>query len=107
MVSFRYYLKILRRYFLLYFVDYSMMYSDNDVAGGLLHELVSSLVLIQQKIPTVIHEANIVSSLNALLDSLDSFNKFAPGLEHQDSEDFAWPGIWGKNVASYNLLFCS
>jgi hypothetical protein len=66
-----------------------------DIAGGLLHELVTSLVLIQQRIPTVIHVSNVTSTLLVLLDRLDLFNKLAPGLQHQDSEDFACPGVWG------------
>jgi E3 ubiquitin-protein ligase HERC2 len=34
--------------------------------------------------------------LDGMLDILDKFNKLAPGLQKEDQEDLAWPGIWGK-----------
>ena len=64
-------------------------------AGVLLPELVKSLVLLQLNSPTILHVAGIVPMLMVLLDIIDKFNKLAPGLAKEDSEDLAWPGVWG------------
>jgi len=63
--------------------------------GILLPEMITSLVLLQLYAPTVLHTSNCVSVLQALLDILDEFNRLAPGLHKDDTEDLAWPGIKG------------
>ena len=64
-------------------------------AGELLPELITSLVLLQLRAPTVLNTTSCFPMLTTLLDILDSFNKLAPGLALEDNEDLAWPGVWG------------
>lgn len=65
-------------------------------AGVLLPEMVTSMVLLQLKAPGVIHASRSVPVLEEILDILDTYNKLAPGLDRDDKEDLAWPGVWSK-----------
>lgn len=64
--------------------------------GVLLPEMVTSMVLLQLKAPGVIHASRSVPVLEEILDILDTYNKLAPGLDRDDKEDLAWPGVWSK-----------
>ena len=65
-------------------------------SGVLLPELVTSLVLLQLHVPTVIHVSNCIAMLQTLLDMLDRFNRLAPGLEREEMDNLSWPDVWGK-----------
>lgn len=58
--------------------------------------MVTSMVLLQLKAPGVIHASRSVPVLEEILDILDTYNKLAPGLDRDDKEDLAWPGVWSK-----------
>ena len=76
------------------------MYYMCDVScavGVLLPELATCLVLLQQRVPAVMHASACMPMLHALLDILDKFNRLAPGLQRDDYEDLSWPGIWGES----------
>ncbi|XP_063970630.1 E3 ubiquitin-protein ligase HERC2-like [Lytechinus pictus] len=66
---------------------------QSDLSGVLLPELVTCLVLLQTKCPLIIQRCGAVTVLSSLLDTLDSFNRLAPALEKEDSDDLAWPGL--------------
>nr|CAD7262173.1 unnamed protein product [Timema shepardi] len=59
----------------------------------LLPELLLSLILLQLEAPLLLHHVNWVPLLSPLLDTLDKFNRLAPGGDRDDAEDMAWPGI--------------
>ena len=63
-------------------------------------ELVSSLILLQLRTPTVLNASGCFPMLSSLVDILDNFNQLAPGLRKEDDEDLAWSGICGKNDIS-------
>ncbi|XP_014679282.1 PREDICTED: LOW QUALITY PROTEIN: E3 ubiquitin-protein ligase HERC2-like, partial [Priapulus caudatus] len=69
-----------------------------DISGVLLPELVSSLLLLLYKAPSVIQSSKAVLMLGCMLDVLDKFNRLAPGVEREDVEDLAWPGIFNMDV---------
>nr|CAD7602466.1 unnamed protein product [Timema genevievae] len=64
-----------------------------DVIDVLLPELLLSLILLQLEAPLLLHHVNWVPLLSPLLDTLDKFNRLAPGGDKDDAEDMAWPGI--------------
>ena len=64
------------------------------VAGVLLPELVTCLVLLQMQCPTVVQVSRCEPMLHAMLDLLDKFNRLAPGWRREDHEDLSWPGVW-------------
>ena len=66
------------------------------ITGELLPELLTSLVLLQLKAPTVLHLSSCVPMLQSLLDILDRFNQLAPGLIREERDDLAWSGVWSK-----------
>ncbi|XP_071496413.1 E3 ubiquitin-protein ligase HERC2-like [Diadema antillarum] len=68
---------------------------ESDLSGVLLPELVTCLVMLQTKCPLIIQKCGAVTVLAGLLDTLDSFNRLAPALEKEDSDDLAWPGLPG------------
>lgn len=65
-------------------------------AGVLLPEFTLSLLLLQQRVPSVLQAAGCVSLLQRLLTSLDVFNRLAPGYAIEDGEDLGWPGQFGE-----------
>lgn len=54
------------------------------------------LVLLQLRNPAVIQSSQVVPVMEQLLDIIDKFNKLAPGLNKDDKEDLAWPGVFSK-----------
>lgn len=77
-----------------------MLIAFFDYPGELLPELVSSLILLQLRTPTVLNTSRSFGMLSSLLDLLDNFNSLAPGLRKDDSEDMGWPGVSGNNTYS-------
>lgn len=77
-------------------IEYTPHYSHISPIGVLLPELVTSLVLLQLHVPTVLHASNAIVMLQTLLDLLDKFNKLAPGLVREEMDDLSWPDVWGK-----------
>lgn len=73
---------------------------ESDLSGVLLPELLICLVMLELEVPSIIQDSNIVSLLKPVLQQLDYFNRLAPGMEHEDGEDLAWPGI---TYRSHNL----
>ncbi|XP_022244118.1 E3 ubiquitin-protein ligase HERC2-like isoform X2 [Limulus polyphemus] len=69
---------------------------ESDLTGVLLQELLVSLLLLELMVPNVVQESSVISLLNPLLDSLDRFNRLAPGNEKEDADDIAWPGFVGS-----------
>uniref|UniRef100_A0A8W8L1M9 HECT-type E3 ubiquitin transferase n=1 Tax=Magallana gigas TaxID=29159 RepID=A0A8W8L1M9_MAGGI len=63
--------------------------------------MVTSMVLLQLKAPGVIHASRSVLVLEEILDILDTYNKLAPGLDRDDKEDLAWPGVWSYTLEKY------
>lgn len=59
----------------------------------LVPELIFSLVMLHEEVPLLMHSENWLYLLLPLLDSLEGFNRFIPGLENEDEDDIAWPGI--------------
>ena len=70
---------------------------DLICAGVLLPELVTCLVLLQTKCPLIIQKCGAVTVLSSLLDTLDAFNRLAPALDKEESDDLAWPGLSGTS----------
>ncbi|XP_063244096.1 E3 ubiquitin-protein ligase HERC2 isoform X2 [Bacillus rossius redtenbacheri] len=64
-----------------------------DVIDVLLAELLLSLILLQLEAPLLLHHVKWVPLLSPLVDTLDKFNRLAPGMDKDDAEDMAWPGI--------------
>ena len=62
--------------------------------GALLPELAVGLVLLQLKCPLLVLENDCLTNLlSTLVNSLDKFNRLAPGIHEEDEEDLAWPGV--------------
>lgn len=87
-------------YYRLYSLGFSKVHGNYTLfylyTGVLLPEMVTSMVLLQLKAPGVIHASQSVPVLEEILDILDTYNKLAPGLDRDDKEDLAWPGVWSK-----------
>ena len=64
--------------------------------GVLLPEMVTCMILLQLKSPTVVHASKAIPALEEILDVIDAFNRLAPGLNRDDKEDLAWPGVWSE-----------
>ncbi|XP_077868707.1 E3 ubiquitin-protein ligase HERC2-like [Saccoglossus kowalevskii] len=75
---------------------------ESDISGVLLPELVVCMVLLQVHSSAIMQSCQAVPMLGSLLELLDRFNKLAPGLDKEDSEDLAWPGVIAKNIYSNN-----
>ncbi|XP_070553640.1 E3 ubiquitin-protein ligase HERC2-like isoform X2 [Ptychodera flava] len=74
---------------------------ESDISGVLLPELVVCMVILQVKASSIMQSCLAIPMLGNLLELLDRFNKLAPGLEKEDSEDLAWPGIiGGSNICN-------
>ncbi|XP_068082847.1 E3 ubiquitin-protein ligase HERC2 [Anabrus simplex] len=73
-----------------------------DVIDVLLPELLVCLVLLQLEVPMLLHQVNWLQLLAPLLDTLDKFNRLAPGAEKEDAEDLSWPGIIAPIHAASN-----
>ena len=58
--------------------------------------MTTCLVLLQLRNPAVVQSSRVVPVMEQLLDIMDSFNKLAPGLDRDDKEDLAWPGVFSK-----------
>ncbi|XP_077983839.1 E3 ubiquitin-protein ligase HERC2-like [Glandiceps talaboti] len=71
---------------------------ESDISGVLLPELVVCMVLLQVQSSAVMLSCNAIPMLGSLLELLDKFNRLAPGLEKEDSEDLAWPGVIGGST---------
>lgn len=69
------------------------------ITGALLPEMVTCMVLLQLHTPAVLQSCKAISVLEGLLDILDKFNRLAPGLDREDKEDLAWPGVWSKSAS--------
>ncbi|KAL3879973.1 hypothetical protein ACJMK2_032247, partial [Sinanodonta woodiana] len=74
----------------------------SDITGVLLPEMLTCLVLLQLKNPAVIRSSRAVPMLEELLDALDKYNKLAPGLDRDDKEDLAWPGVFSHALERYS-----
>ncbi|KAL5011340.1 hypothetical protein ScPMuIL_009891 [Solemya velum] len=72
-----------------------------DVTGVLLPEMMTCMVLLQLRTPQVIQGSKTIPLLEEILDIIDKFNKLAPGLDREDKEDLAWPGIWSYTLEKY------
>ena len=70
------------------------------ILGVLLPELSVSLVLLQLHAPSILHASQCSPHLVTLMESLDAFNHLAPGLHREDTEDLAWPGVWGTHFCN-------
>ncbi|XP_043204412.1 E3 ubiquitin-protein ligase HERC2-like [Amphibalanus amphitrite] len=73
-----------------------------DVVGVLVPELVLCLLMLQQRSPAL-RRPNLFAPLLPLLDTLDRFNRLAPGAEREDAEDLAWPGIIGASHSTHSV----
>jgi E3 ubiquitin-protein ligase HERC2 len=58
--------------------------------------MTTCLVLLQLRNPSVVQSSRVVPVMEQLLDIMDNFNKLAPGLDRDDKEDLAWPGVFSK-----------
>ena len=63
--------------------------------GVLLPELLTCLVIVEKKMPELLHRLNVVPTLHALLDALDAFNRCAPGSLRDDADDLSFPSLQG------------
>ena len=63
------------------------------VVGSLLPELSLGLVLLQMKAAPVMVTTKCVLVLGKLINLLDQFNRFAPGIHATDVEDLAWTNL--------------
>ena len=63
----------------------------------LLPELVTCLIVIVKRTPGLLQQLNVVSAgqLHSLLDALDAFNRCAPGLLRDDTDDLSFPSLQG------------
>ncbi|XP_052077229.1 E3 ubiquitin-protein ligase HERC2-like isoform X2 [Mytilus californianus] len=75
---------------------------QKDVTGILLPEMSTCLVLLQLRNPAVIQSSQVVPVMEQLLDIIDKFNKLAPGLNKDDKEDLAWPGVFSYSLEKYS-----
>ena len=60
-------------------------------------ELVLCLLMLQQRSAVLLCCPHLSGPLLPLLDTLDRFNRLAPGADREDAEDLAWPGIIGQS----------
>lgn len=67
-----------------------------SVAGVLLPEMVTCMILLNLRSPEIVTLSKAVPVLEEILDILDKFNRLAPGLDRDDKEDLAWPGVWSE-----------
>ncbi|KAK3100706.1 hypothetical protein FSP39_024049, partial [Pinctada imbricata] len=74
---------------------------NKDVTGVLLPEMMTCMVLLQLKNPSVVQASKSVPVLEEILDVIDAFNRLAPGLNRDDKEDLAWPGVWSYTLEKY------
>merc|ERR1712226_1167250 len=64
-----------------------------DITGVLLPEMITCMILLHVKNPAVIYASMSVPVVEGLLDMLNMYNRMAPGLDRDDHEDLAWPGV--------------
>ncbi|XP_048243824.1 E3 ubiquitin-protein ligase HERC2-like isoform X1 [Haliotis rufescens] len=72
-----------------------------DVTGVLLPEMVTCMILLNLRSPEIVTLSKAVPVLEEILDILDKFNRLAPGLDRDDKEDLAWPGVWSHTLERY------
>lgn len=71
---------------------------ERDLTGILLPELLVSLILLETSVPEATQAAQVVPTLSPLLESLDYFNRLAPGSHLEDCQDLSWPGVGGGTL---------
>ncbi|CAH1402584.1 unnamed protein product [Nezara viridula] len=71
----------------------------------LVPELIFSLVMLHEEVPLLMHSEDWLHLLLPLLDSLESFNRYIPGLESEDEDDIAWSGMPAKSKSGEELPF--
>ena len=49
--------------------------------------------MLHEEVPLLMHLEDWLNLLLPLLDSLENFNRYIPGLESKDEDDIAWPGL--------------
>ena len=77
---------------------------EQELPTVLLPEFITSLLLLHTRIGLKTQLSTVFSVLRDLLELLDKFNKLAPNIALEDSEDLAWPGGLGK-TGSVSLSF--
>ncbi|KAL1138807.1 hypothetical protein AAG570_008869, partial [Ranatra chinensis] len=65
----------------------------DDAIEILIPELVVSLVMLHEAVPLLLHSEDWLPLFLHLLESLEKFNSLTPGLDREDEDDLAWPGI--------------
>ncbi|GAB1604494.1 E3 ubiquitin-protein ligase HERC2-like [Argonauta hians] len=75
---------------------------SEDVTGVLLPEIVTSLVLLQLKNPTILQSSKVIVVFDGIIDILDKFNKLAPGQEWDDRDDLLWPGFCQHSLERFS-----
>ena len=66
---------------------------EQELPSVLLPEFITSLLLLHTRIGLRIELSTVFPVLRDLLELLDKFNKLAPNITVEDSEDLAWPGL--------------
>lgn len=69
--------------------------------GVLLPELIVSIVLLLTRDAGLMQETGSIPLLAALLEHVDRFNHLSPGMERDDNEDLAWPGLMGMRMGIF------
>ena len=69
---------------------------EQELPSVLLPEFITSLVLLHTRIGLKTELSAVFPVLRDLLELLDKFNKLAPNITLEDSEDLAWPGGLGE-----------
>ena len=70
---------------------------EQELPTVLLPEFITSLLLLHTRIGLGTELSTVFPVLRDLLELLDKFNKLAPNIALEDSEDLAWPGGLGKS----------
>lgn len=77
---------------------------SNDAVGVLLPEFVACLHLLESEAPSALVELSL-TPLTCWLQSLDIFNKLAPGHQIEETEEMFWPGCGAPSHHSiYNEM---
>ena len=70
---------------------------EQELPTVLLPEFITSVLLLHTRIGLKTELSTVFPVLRDLLELLDKFNKLAPNITLEDSEDLAWPGALGKS----------
>ncbi|XP_023218340.1 E3 ubiquitin-protein ligase HERC2-like isoform X1 [Centruroides sculpturatus] len=76
-----------------YYFSLAASVIESDLSGVLLPELLICLVMLELEVPNIMQDAGVVSLLKPIFQQLNYFNRLAPGMDREDGEDLAWPGI--------------